>query len=49
MSHAHIWININDADLPSSQNTLYCVHAGPVEVTPELPILHKPEETNKLL
>lgn len=47
--HAHKWFNINDADLPSSQNVLHCVHAGAVEVTPELPILHKPEATNTSL
>lgn len=47
--HAHIWLNINDADLPGSQNVLHCVHAGAVEVTLEFSVLHKPEETNTSL
>lgn len=47
--YAHIWININDTDFPSSQNVLHCIHAGAVEMTLELTILHKPEETNTSL
>lgn len=45
----HVWLDVNNADLPSVQNFLHSVDAGPVKIPFVLTVLQKPVQTWVLL